>query len=140
MEVLSLELPSSEDRPDPAKAQKMWGERQLVAVGIGPGGGWRYWFRVLEERGVIRLSAERHGDQREDVLFVAEVGWRVVWVVGHDMTTLSVHVADSRGVHVHELDTERSNWGYQSCSWVGQVPLTEAELIELFAGIAIPAR
>lgn len=140
MEVKTRELPPSEDHPDPATAQDMWGDREIVALAIGPGGGSRYWYRMVEEHNTMRLSINEHSKQRIDVLVLARIGWRVVWTVGHDMTTISVHVADSRGVHTHELDTERSSWGYESRPWVGQEPLTETELIELFAKITIPER
>lgn len=136
MDIKTKEL---SDIPD--MLRDLWGERQLIALTMGSNGH-RYWEKFLKEKGVTRIASRKDPGRGIAVAMIVAVepGWQIVWTEGHDLDTLSINIADDRGIHVQSFDTSHSHEGMRTIPWPGQEPLSEAELTELFKTLQLDQR
>lgn len=94
------------------------GDKPLLVISIGPGGGNRYGFKVVRENDLTRLKDEtnRKGTSTTIITMVESEGWQLAWINLRDREIESYNLADTGGVHClypdeKELHTE---------SWVGR--------------------
>ena len=111
------------------------GNKALVALEIGPGGGKRYRFEKVSETGLTRLkdSCERPYTRESVLAMVESPDWHSAWINYKDGEATHYVLANAGGVHSYSPDNQ---WGtpVHTEAWSGipaQIP-TEDELKKFF--------
>ena len=77
------------------------GDKALVVLKIGPGGGKRYGFKEVSERGLTRVSDDcpRPYTHKSVLAIATNPNWRSAWIDRKDGRVDAYVFADERGVH-----------------------------------------
>jgi len=111
------------------------GDKPLVALEIGPGGGSRYRYEKVSETGLTRLKETcNHRCTRESVLAIADdSNWSSAWKEYKDGEVTAYVLANAGGVHSF---TPNPEWGepIRTQAWAGIAAVTpsEAEFRKIF--------
>lgn len=117
----------------------MPGSQQLLVISVGPGGGRRYGYILLDEKGITRLASERNqkGTSEEILALVDSPDWKIVWEEIKDGQTVTWCVADSSGIHRYDLSSDGNEPHVQTTPWYGHEspssvdPITETCVSEI---------
>jgi hypothetical protein len=101
----------------------MPGNKALVALQIGIGGGRQYTTQVAKEAGITRLDDSKAGDAWGALALIDDPSWVVAWADFKNGEAIGYSIANGTGVHRYALG--HNGWlDPQTTPWVGVEPIT----------------
>jgi len=76
------------------------GDKSLVALRIGPGGGRRYGYEIIQQEGTKVIARKEHDRTAESILAtIQSENWKVAWIEYKDGDPTAHCLADAGGIH-----------------------------------------